>query len=198
MPFEPQPPDVALVRRLDRFPAMAHWRISDTAPRFRIVHQAKRTALLDEQRSSFFSASIDPDYEVLLELPADNAAEPGIAEPENRTVWPAGDSVVPVVESPSTLVLRATCGYDGGWLVVNDAWAKGWIATVDGIDVPVERANGIVRAVRLNPGSQIVKLEYRPRSLAIGSLVTCLATAITVLGLCLGRGRRSKPRELVT
>lgn len=198
VPFEPQPPDVALVRRLDRFPAMAHWRISDTAPRFRIVHQAKRTALLDEQLSSFFSASIDPDYEVLLELPADNAAEPGIAEPENRTVWPAGDSVVPVVESPSTLVLRATCGYDGGWLVVNDAWAKGWIATVDGIDVPVERANGIVRAVRLNPGSQIVKLEYRPRSLAIGSLVTCLATAITVLGLCLGRGRRSKPHELVT
>ncbi|MBK6428381.1 MAG: YfhO family protein [Blastocatellia bacterium] len=210
VPFEPQPPDVALMQRLERLPAMAHWRIADSAPRFRIVHHAVRRALFDDQLSSFFSPSSDPATQVLLELSADDQPDPASApsaeaESESLVVQSestapdyADDSIVVVGESPSTLVLQATCGRDGGWLVVNDAWAKGWIATVDGLEVPVERANGVVRAVRLNSGSQVVKMSYRPRSLTIGSVVTCVAIAITIAGLFLGRGRRSNLQEQVT
>jgi uncharacterized membrane protein YfhO len=59
--------------------------------------------------------------------------------------------------------------------VLTDSWYPGWIARVDGIETPIERADYIFRAVRLAPGEHRVEFEYRPASLQIGALISGVA-----------------------
>jgi hypothetical protein len=70
------------------------------------------------------------------------------------------------------------------WLVLTDTFYPGWRAEVDGVSVPVLRANGLYRAVRLEPGARRVVLTYRPASWRIGvgvSLASLLAVGATAL-----------------
>lgn len=55
-----------------------------------------------------------------------------------------------------------------GYLVLSDAWYPGWRATVDGVDVPVLRANYAFRAVPVPAGEHRVRMEFSPRSWIIG------------------------------
>jgi hypothetical protein len=80
----------------------------------------------------------------------------------------ARDAVTVTVNAPTA-----------GWLVVNEAWAPGWRATVNGVETPVRRANFLMRAVRVGAGAQRVVMTYAPpgdlplRALALLSLLTC-------------------------
>lgn len=49
-----------------------------------------------------------------------------------------------------------------GVLVVNEVWYPGWRARVDGADVPVVRANALVRGVRVPAGPSTVTLRFEP------------------------------------
>jgi hypothetical protein len=77
-------------------------------------------------------------------------------------------------------------------LVVNDTWAPGWTATVDGVESPLLRVNGLVRGVVVPAGRHAVEMRYRPPGLRSGLLLS-LASAL-VLGLLLGLGRARPPR----
>jgi uncharacterized membrane protein YfhO len=49
-----------------------------------------------------------------------------------------------------------------GYLVLNDPYHPWWAAEIDGREVPILRANGLFRAVRVEPGSQRVRFIFRP------------------------------------
>lgn len=66
-------------------------------------------------------------------------------------------------------------------LVLSQAWAPGWSATVDGETAPVVRANGLVQAVPVPAGGSEVVLRYRPPGLVVGSAVSAL-TAVGLAG----------------
>jgi len=51
---------------------------------------------------------------------------------------------------------------DGGWLVLNDVWHPWWRVEVDGVAVPLLRANVIFRAVALPPGARQVRFFFDP------------------------------------
>jgi hypothetical protein len=84
----------------------------------------------------------------------------------------------------------------GGWLVLSDVWFPGWTCRVDGVEVPVERANHTFRAVPVPPGAKRVEFTFAPRSYRVGwwvSVVAVVALALaTVVGLLL-RLRRREP-----
>jgi O-antigen/teichoic acid export membrane protein len=67
------------------------------------------------------------------------------------------------------------------WLVVSDANAPGWSATVDGVAAPVLTADGIFRAVRLTSGSHQVAFRYLPFSLQYGAYGTFLGLIILAI-----------------
>jgi len=73
-----------------------------------------------------------------------------------------------------------------GLLVVNDTWADGWTATIDGESEAIARVNGLVRGVPVLAGRHLVEMRYRPPGLATGALLS-LASALAV-ALLLGRG----------
>ncbi len=74
-----------------------------------------------------------------------------------------------------------------GALIIADAYAAGWRATVDGRPTPVLRAANGGRAVLLSPGNHRVRFVYRPVALTLGSqlasagLLFALAWALAAL-----------------
>ncbi len=57
-------------------------------------------------------------------------------------------------------------------LVVSQAWAPGWSASVDGEEAPVVRVDGLVQGVPVGPGRQVVALHYRPPGLRAGAAIS--------------------------
>lgn len=51
---------------------------------------------------------------------------------------------------------------EGGYAVLNDMWHPWWFARLDGIDVPIERANVLFRAVAVSPGRHKIVMEFQP------------------------------------
>lgn len=67
-----------------------------------------------------------------------------------------------------------------GAVVINEAHYPGWRAEVDGAEVPIERANGWVRAIAVEPGAHEVRLSFEPadgRITRVAWLASLLALA---------------------
>jgi len=90
---------------------------------------------------------------------------------------------------PQHQVVEATLTAPG-WLVMSDAWYPGWECRVDGEPRPIERANAMMRAVRLEPGTHTVAFVYRPMSFRIGWWVTVAAVLGCIVALGIGWVRR--------
>jgi hypothetical protein len=148
-------------------------------PRAFVVHQAEAA----------------PDDEAALLRLADPAFDPA------RTVLLAeghggGRDRPP---TPATLVRDAAeeilleCHLDEpGWLLLTDTFYPGWVARVDGAEVPIRRADITFRAVQLETGSHQVEFIYQPALLWWGTGISL----VTLLGLfgtwaAIGRGGSS-------
>jgi hypothetical protein len=80
-------------------------------------------------------------------------------------------------------------------LVLSDSWFPGWVATVDGAEVPIERANILFRAVLVPAGEHVVEFRYQPRSLQVGAMVSAASILMSVVLLVIGHCwlRRRQP-----
>jgi membrane protein YfhO len=87
---------------------------------------------------------------------------------------------------PEELALRCDSP-QGGYAVLADAWAPGWSATVDGMPAQIERADLVLRAVRVPPGPHEVRMSYRTPRLREGLWVSAAAWGMWAL-LLLGFG----------
>lgn len=85
-----------------------------------------------------------------------------------------------LAESPARMVLEVEADRSTV-VVVRDAHAPGWTASVDGIPAPLLRADGRHRAVPIPAGRSRVELRYRPPHLIPGLALTALSGALVVL-----------------
>ncbi|WP_257457939.1 YfhO family protein [Archangium lipolyticum] len=144
---------------------------SDTAlPRAFVVHTA-RVAGDEEARTAFLDPA-QPLRRTALLSEGEPLEGPG-CEGSTARVTGAGLSRVEVA-------LQA-CG--PGYLVLSDSHYPGWEATLDGAPVPVRRANGVMRAVRVPPGAHTVRFDYHPLSFRVGVLLSVLALGALALAL---------------
>jgi uncharacterized membrane protein YfhO len=67
-----------------------------------------------------------------------------------------------------------------GHVVVVEAYAAGWQATVDGAPAPVWRANVLFRAVPVPAGRHEVEMRYRPPSVWWGAVLSAIGVAAAV------------------
>jgi hypothetical protein len=119
------------------------------------------------------SCGFDPDGEVVL--PAGEAARAPTTPGSDRSSM-SDASVRQVSSSPSRLVF-ATTSARAGWLVVRQAWAPGWGATLDSRGVGVERSDAAFDAVSVPAGRHLVVLSYAPTPLALGKWVSAMSLA---------------------
>ena len=72
-----------------------------------------------------------------------------------------------------------------GYLVLSEVFAPGWRAFVDDKEVPVVRADFLLRAVPVSVGLHNVRLVYDPVSFRVGAFITGLTILLLVLGAVL-------------
>jgi len=87
----------------------------------------------------------------------------------------ASGSILSRADRPNRVTTRVSAS--GPMLaVLSDRWYPGWKVTVDGVEVPMLRANGVFRAVPVPAGVSDVVFSFAPGSILLGA-------AISVAGL---------------
>jgi hypothetical protein len=99
---------------------------------------------------------IDPRRTVLLERPP--ASLPDSSAPGTSPGEP--DGAAKIVSYGNTRVIVDVTAPAGGFLVLNDIWHPWWRARVDATDVPILKANVLLRAVQMPPGHHVVEFEF--------------------------------------
>jgi hypothetical protein len=109
---------------------------------------------------------------------------------------PAEPSPARVVErSPNRLVIETDLPTPG-LLLVGEIWYPGWEASDNGHTAPILRADAILRAVYLEPGSHRVELLYRPPTVYAGLAVTAATgLALLIAGAVALLARRKRARQ---
>jgi uncharacterized membrane protein YfhO len=64
--------------------------------------------------------------------------------------------------------------------VLSDSWYPGWNVFVGGQPAPIDRADVLFRAVRIEPGTHDVVFEYRPLSFVFGAVITGVSLLIVL------------------
>jgi hypothetical protein len=179
------PLDPAGLRLLDRLATLRErptllYAVPDPVPRAYVV-TGVRVAAGAAARDVLLAEDFDPRREVVL--PEGTARPPGDGPPgQARILDLRGDRVrlEAAVDRPAYLVLV-------------DTWAKGWRATVDGVETPLLRANVGFRAVLLPPGRHRVEMVYRPRAVFVGLALSAATLPLLAVGLFLSRLRSEGP-----
>ena len=168
-------PDLVLVGRLTRQTntPLRLYRNRSPLPRAYQVTRAlpeSGTAL-----ESLTDAGWNPRESVILD---------GISAAQGSGGEPGG--VEWIEQSPDRLELRSEAT-GAGWVVVTDNVYPGWTVELDGIQVPIRRANHLFRAVQVPAGDHRLLFRYAPRSWLFGAAGSFLALGATCGWLFLGR-----------
>jgi hypothetical protein len=118
-------------------------------------------------------AADGPDAEAVAQAAAAPARAARIARDEPETVAVEVDVTAPAV------------------LVLADAFAPGWTATVDGAARRLWQANHLVRGVIVRPGDRRVEFTYRTPGLRAGIAVAGTAWALVAAGAVVAARRRA-------
>jgi hypothetical protein len=141
------------------------WRVPDPLPRTLVVG-GQRAAVTLDALSLLADGRVDPRRQVVL---------PEGPDAESPSDFQGASQVLE--ERPGFLKVEAVASHRGH-LVIQDAYAPGWTARLDGSSVPLLRANGAFRAIALPPGRHEIECRYLPASLTWGvGLSFCLALA---------------------
>lgn len=105
-----------------------------------------------------------------------------------------GEGIMPI-DSTATVTLTAyeanSVSYDvasqkGGVVVFSEVYYPGWQCTIDGEDVPIGRANYILRAVKIPAGAHKVVMTFDPQSLHTTEAIAYAALIVLLLLILAG------------
>jgi len=117
--------------------------------------------------------SFDPTAEVLLSLPPRKEITMSTALPR--------DQYIEITKyEPERVQISAITSGDG-MLVISDAYYPGWHAYRDGAEVPLYRANYVMRAVSLPKGHHDIEFRYEPLSVIMGFAISL--TTMILMGI---------------
>ena len=112
---------------------------------------------------------------------------PGLPPKTEEADLPLSPATISTYESERVVI--ETDAPVPAWLVLSDSYYPGWQATLDGVAVPIHRANFLVRAVRAPAGRHQVVFSYRPPLLRAGMIASALAWLLAAGLVVFGRAR---------
>lgn len=84
---------------------------------------------------------------------------------------------------PNHLVYNVSCNSDQVAVFSEIFYDKGWIATIDGEEVPYTRVNYLLRGMPLKAGKYELEFKFEPKSYSQGNLIAIISSIIFLLGL---------------
>jgi hypothetical protein len=127
--------------------------------------------------TKLLDARFDPLRTVILnEEPV--CAFGGIVGPE---VPPSSEPTVEILAHEGERIVLRSRSPRFNFLVLSETFYPGWVARVDGVEVPVLKANMNFRAIGLTPGTHEVILTYQPASFRWGVVVAGVSVALLSL-----------------
>jgi hypothetical protein len=160
----------------------ALYRNEFAVPRAYLVPESRRAA---NDRAAFALVKhpdFDPRRTVVIE-----------AEVPRMPDGPLGAARASIVQDEPDRVVVDTTSDRAVWLVLNDTFAPGWSATVDGRPATILRANGLVRTVALAAGPHRVAFAYAPATVKLGAGISLVALVSAGLLILVPRSRRGGP-----
>lgn len=130
---------------------------------------------------------VDNADDELAALSADNLHRTAVVDNSFREVLGEGatgadsTATVKLVEYDANRLAYDVTSRSGGVIVFSDIYYPGWTATVSDREVPVARANYILRAIRVPAGQHRVVFEFDPQTVHITE--TIAYCALSLLGL---------------
>lgn len=137
---------------------------------------------------------IVPDQDKAIEEILDDGFDPRqFVVLEGRSYIPAtgrgGGKVLDIsYEGPSEIRIRAQSF--GGYLVLLDSFYPGWRVLVNGQEQEVLRANGLFKAVFLDPGINQIVFAYQPQCFVWGLRISLISLCLVIIGLWISRPKR--------
>lgn len=151
------------------------YEITSSVPRARVVEAAAAVGSADEAIERIREGRFDPSTTVLLE--GTETGVTAVASPEVPAAAPTvAGSASFVRDLPGEVVIRTRAEKEA-WLVLSDTFDPSWSATVDGRRVPILRADGMFRALRVPSGEHEARFTYGPVSVILGAVISLLAIA---------------------
>jgi len=96
-----------------------------------------------------------------------------------------GEVLHMLYKGPNRIEIRARSL--GGYLVFLDSFYPGWRVWVNGQEREVLRANGLFKAVFLDPGISQIVFAYQPQSFAWGLRISLISLCLVIIGLWVSR-----------
>ena len=145
---------------------------SDVAARVMVVSNTEVLSDVGKQIEKLFTGGWDIRSTAIIDH---EPAAAGVARP------PVTPSATITTDTANRVGVEAGVGEAGGYVVMLDSFSDDWRATVDGQPATLLRANGLFRAVRLNPGPHLVEFRYRPRAFLVGAAVSAASLAMVLV-----------------
>jgi hypothetical protein len=155
-------------------------------PRAYVVEQARVVPTQAAALAALTAPGLDPRREAVL------VATPGLEPPAAPAGEPPALRAARVVVDEPEHVAVDVAAERPGVLVLTDAWAPGWSASVDGRDAPIAIANGLGRGVAVPAGARRVDFRYRAPGLAAGMALFVVGWGGVGVGAWLGRRRAAQ------
>lgn len=130
---------------------------------------------------------VDNADDELAALAADNLHKVAVVHTDfaealdEKSLSDDSTAIVKLVEYDANRLAYDISSLNGGVIVFSDIYYPGWRATVSGKDVPVARANYILRAIRVPAGNHHVVFNFDPQTVHVTE--TIAYGALAVLGL---------------
>jgi hypothetical protein len=154
-------------------------------PRAYIVHNWLLASSGADALRIMSTEEFNPRAEAVIESPLLSMPQTGAASSK-----PEGQVKIEFI-GPNQLRL-STAARQAGLLVLADTYYPGWVARLDGAEVPIIRANYLFRGVAIPSGEHQLVFEYRPLSFFVGAALAsgCIALLILLAVLQSNKTRR--------
>lgn len=118
-----------------------------------------------------------------------------VSEDAGAQLPAGGPGSAVITRDEPELVEIATESGEPGLLVLADTWHPRWEASVDGVEAPLLRANGWMRAVAVPAGSHTVTFAFGTSDFTAGLLLSAATALVTAVSAAveLASRRRRKP-----
>jgi hypothetical protein len=175
--------DAGLERRPSLGSGLEPFENPHALPRAFVTYRTRPAPPAAELLPLLAADSFDPLAESFVE------GDPGPPPPRNAPARGAPATIVR--DDPDVVEIDATLAVPG-LVVLADTYYPGWTATVDGAPAPILPTNHLFRGVPAPAGTHRIRFAYRPRSVALGAVVSALAAlGLAVMAL---RARRRPER----